>query len=1087
MAQSVSSVVPSRVAYRSTVRISGTGFDSGTTVKFGTTDATITTRTATQLTVAVPTTLTTGTHNVVINSTSTTFNINYVAPSNTPATASVNRVISDFGGYWSSTAKTTVASQQPDTHHNMLAFGFGSKIYTTGVNNATLDARNVSFETGGDFRALPIDIIGSTSASGDNYISYGSNIDGNLSTANLSNAANLRVRDVLMDGIKGLDLGTGVTNINPSAVFEFDIARIADDKLSDDEPDLIITQIADPGDNRDIYYFTDANGNLVGNPLYANLSNITDIGTHKVDLFLLPSSTSYATAAPAATTTNIGTRDIRMIGFKLSDFGITLANYANITKFKVYPGGTSDMAFTAYNANSIFIPAPVITTHPTVAASCPTASPSGNVTFSVTATGNGKYYQWKKDGVNIAGATNASYTITGVTNAHIGSYTVEVRNIAGSVLSEPAFLGNQWTGAIDTDWNKTGNWFCGLIPNTGLNANIPKVASNNYPVLNVLAANSCKDLNIAEGASVTISGSGSLDIAGNINKTGTLNAVDGTVRLVGTTGAQTIPANTFATNYIKNLTINNASGATLSGTLNLTGILNPVAGTFTTGNQLTLKSNASTTAVIAPVTGSVSGEMTIERYIPARRAFRFVSSPVDAIGTIRTNWQENGNDAPGWGTDITGAGAETNGFDASGSNNPSLFTYSHNNAISGTWPAVTSTNIPLLAGVPYRLMVRGDRTVNQHLNASPASVTTLRAHGTIKTGNVPVANLNSTINGITLVGNPYQAAVNMQTLLDQSSTGLNKTFYYVWDPTRNTRGSYVTVNVIDNSNNVDGSIADRFLQPNHAFFVTTNSANPTLTFAESFKSTVTAATPNIYRASTTGAKMRFTLYEDAMLAQDGTSLDGFVVSFNENNSNTIDDSDALKPANQDENVGLLNNGKVYSYESRNLPTIADVLPISQTQYRNTNYTYKVDVQGIDNVNAYLLDKFTNTETQLANGTQTTISFAVNASNPASIDANRFDIIFKGTLGTGESAFANSIRVYPNPVTENQFFVALPSGLDGNVSLKMTNLVGQEVYSNEVESTENVVNVQPSRTLQSGVYLLSISNGKETTTKKLIVK
>lgn len=1085
-AQTVTGVSPTRAGYKSNITITGSGFTGSTTVKFGNTGATaatIVSWTSEQIVVALPT-LSAASHTVYVNNTTTNRTVTYIAPLNTPTTASINRVISDFGGYWNSTAKSAVASNQPDTNHNMLAFGFGTKIYTTGVNNTILTNRSVAFETGGDFRALPIDIVGTTSSGSDNYILYGSNIDGTLTSANLANAANVRVKDVLMDGIKGLDLGTGVTNINTNAIFEFDIARIADDKLSDDEPDVIITQIADPGTSLDVYYFTDANGNVVGNPLNANLGSITDIGTQKVDLFLLPSSTSYATAAPASTTTNMGTRDIRMIGFKLSDFGINQANYSTITKFKIFPGGTSDIAFTAYNANSIFIPAPAITAQPAIAASCPTSTASGDVTFTVTATGNGKYYQWKKDGVNIAGATASSYTITGVTNANIGSYTVEVSNVSGAVLSEPAFLGNQWTGAVDTDWNKTENWYCGLIPNTGLNANIPKVASNRYPVLNVAGSGSCKDLNIAAGASVTISGAGSLDIAGNIQKTGSLDAVDGTVRMVGTTGAQAIAANTFATNYIKNLTINNGSGVVLSGVLNLTGILNPASGTFTTGNQLVLKSNAATTAVIAPVTGTVSGEMTIERYMPARRAYRFVSSSVDATltGTIRTNWQENGVDAPGWGTDITGAGAEDNGFDASGSNNPSLFTHNHNNSTSGTWAAVPSTKTRLLAGVAYRLMVRGDRTVNQHLNASPASVTTLRAHGTIKTGNVSVAGLNTAVGGFTLVGNPYQAAVNMQTALD-ASTGLNKQFYYVWDPTLNTRGAYATVNVVTNVNTSLGSVATRLAQPNQAFFVSTSAANPALTFTESQKDVTSVQTQSVYRTATNNASLRFTLYD----AQQTASLDGFVVNFNEDFSNDIDSNDALKPVNQDENIGLMNAGKVYSYESRNLPVASEVLPISHTQYRGTEYLYKVQATGLTAVSAYLLDKHTNTKTLLANGDETSIAFRVDANVPTSAVTNRFDVVFETTLGTEENAFANGIQVYPNPITANQFFVALPNATEGNVALKMANLLGQEVYAATVTATGSAILVQPSKTLQSGVYLLSISNGKETTTKKLIVK
>lgn len=1081
--QSITSFSPTVISYKSNVRIEGTGFVAGTTVQFGTENATVVSRTSTVLVVTPPAGLTTGNHLVKLNNGTSFGTISYIVPSNTPATARVNRVITDFSGYWNSTGASETPSSQPDTNHNMLAFGFGTKIYTTGVNNTILSNNGVGFEPGGDFRALPIDILGSTSTAGDNYILYGANIDGTLTQALLPNASSVRVKDVLMDGIKGLDLGTGVTNVNTNATFEFDIARIADDKLNDAEPDIIITQIADPGDNTDVYYFTDAAGNVVGNPLYATLKNLTEIGRAKVDLFLLPSSTAYATAEPATTGTSNGTRDIRMIGFKLSEFGITTSNYARITKFKVFPGGTSDMAFTAYNANSIFIPAPAITTQPSIVSICPTGSTGNNVTFSVVASGNGKYYQWKKDGVDIAGATNASYTITNVTNAHVGAYTVEVRNVAGAVLSEPAFLGNYWTGAVSTAWGNTSNWYCGLIPSVELNANIPGGLTN-YPVLRT-TTRYCKDLNIASGASITIIEAGALEIAGKINKTGTLNVVDGTVRMVGTTGAQTIPANTFETNYIKNLTIRNTAGVTLAGALNLTGVLHPESGTFTTGNQLTLKSNAATTAMIAQVTGTVSGEMTIERYIPSRRAFRFLTSSVNTTGTIHDNWQEKGSDAPGWGTDITGAGAATNGFDASGSNNPSLFRHVHNNSTTGTWAAVTSTNVPMVAGVPYRILVRGDRTINQHLNASPSTVTTLRAHGTIRTGDVAVSGLNTAVNGYTLIGNPYQSAVDMNAVLG-ASNGLSKQFYYVWDPTRNTRGAYVTVDAVANSNTTSGSAANRFAQPGQAFYVRTSGASPALTFRETYKNTTSVATQTVFRNAAT-AQIRFTLYEDGALAQDGTSADGFVINFNENNSNAIDESDALKPVNQDENIGVMNGGNVYSYESRNLPTASEVLPISHTQFRNTNYTYKIAVSGIENVNAYLLDKYKNTSTQLINGAETTVSFAIEAGQTASSAENRFDIVFGTTLGNEESAFAKAVSVYPNPVVDNQFFVQIPSSSEGTLTVKMANLLGQEVFAKTIDATENTVKIEPAKTLQSGIYMVSISNGKATTTKKLIVK
>ena len=52
----------------------------------------------------------------------------------------------------------------------------------------------------------------------------------------------------------------------------------------------------------------------------------------------------------------------------------------------------------------------------------------GNANFSVTATGSSLSYQWRKNGVDIAGANTNTYSITGVVAANNGTYTVVVSN-----------------------------------------------------------------------------------------------------------------------------------------------------------------------------------------------------------------------------------------------------------------------------------------------------------------------------------------------------------------------------------------------------------------------------------------------------------------------------------------------------------------------------------------------------------------------------------------------------------------------------------------------------------------------------------
>lgn len=1100
-AQTITTVSPSTITNRTKVKLTGTGFpSSGLTVKLGATSGTAVAATVSyvnsaEIQIVAGATTADGTLNIYFGSNTTASGtLMKIAPLVTPSTARIDRMITDFGGYKSTTAATTVVGNMTNNRHNLTAFRYNSQMYSTGVADAVLNSHSAEFTyIPGDFKAFPLnEITGNTVSSGSStFLSMGSMIDNDPDNAVYTSPAiaNLKIRDVLVDGIKGLDIGTGVTNIAADVALVFPIINIASSRINDAEPDILVTQIAQPGNatDYDIFSFIDNNGNIVGSPVQVGFSNIAAIGTNRVDLFKL-TSTSYATAVPNGVSTTNDTKDIRIIAFKISDFGIAdAAQAATITGFKILPSGSSDPAFIAYNANAFTIESPSITSQPVSVGSCSSGS---SATFSVVASGMDLKYQWTKNGVAISGAIASSYTISNPVAADAGAYAVVVTNLGGFVTSNTVYLSvansTTWNGNVSTDWNNAANWTCNIIPNNVIHANIP-TGRPNYPVLGN-SAGTCNNLTIGTGASVTIQQTGVLQIAGNISKLGTLNAVDGTVRLIGTTGAQTIPANTFATNFIKNLTINNTAGATLSGELSLTGILTSTAGIFTTGNQLTLKSNAITTAIVAPVTGTISGQMTVERYVPSKRAFRYITSSVDATetGTIRSNWQENGSDAPGWGTDITGAGAATNGFDPSGSNSASLFTYLNNNTGSASsWIAGTSTNIPLLAGVPYRILVRGDRTVDQFLNASPSSVTTLRAHGNIKTGDVVLTNLTTNPNRYVFVGNPYQAPIDLQSVLD-ASTGFKKTFYQIWDPTRNVRGAYVTVNIALNTNSVTGSEATRLVQPGQAFFIQTAATTQTLNFKEAHKLLETTTTKVFRTAAENPTQMRFTLYENSALSQSESAADGFVVLFDESYSNDIDEMDAVKITNQDENIGALNSGKVLSFESRNLPTVSDVIPLSHNQYRNTNYTYKVKVNGIDNVNAYLFDKYTNSRTLLENGAETSIAFTVNASD-ASAATDRFDVVFSTTLGNEESVFSNSLKVYPNPVTQNQFFIQLPTQQGESLSVKLVNLLGQEVYSKSLDVSEGIVKIQPETQLQSGVYLVNISNGTSTATKKLIVK
>lgn len=79
---------------------------------------------------------------------------------------------------------------------------------------------------------------------------------------------------------------------------------------------------------------------------------------------------------------------------------------------------------------------PVITQQPVKISSCPGYS----ATFSVTATGDSLKYQWRKNGIPIAGATNSTFTINPVTYADTARYSVRIYNTCGEVISNNARL-----------------------------------------------------------------------------------------------------------------------------------------------------------------------------------------------------------------------------------------------------------------------------------------------------------------------------------------------------------------------------------------------------------------------------------------------------------------------------------------------------------------------------------------------------------------------------------------------------------------------------------------------------------------------
>jgi hypothetical protein len=65
---------------------------------------------------------------------------------------------------------------------------------------------------------------------------------------------------------------------------------------------------------------------------------------------------------------------------------------------------------------------------------------NGSATFNVGVSGSPSRFQWQRNGAALPGATNQALTLSPVTAADLGSYSVAVTNDFGSVVSAPASL-----------------------------------------------------------------------------------------------------------------------------------------------------------------------------------------------------------------------------------------------------------------------------------------------------------------------------------------------------------------------------------------------------------------------------------------------------------------------------------------------------------------------------------------------------------------------------------------------------------------------------------------------------------------------
>lgn len=719
------------------------------------------------------------------------------------------------------------------------------------------------------------------------------------------------------------------------------------------------------------------------------------------------------------------------------------------------------------NSNAATLPVinkPVITVHPTDRTVCSGVSTS----MTAAATGAGLTYQWQMTPpvtfTNVSGPySGGASTTLQILAPPLASNGKKFRIRVSGTCTPTGVFSNQatltvngagyWTGATNTDWNTNSNW-CVAKPTSADDVTISGGLTN-YPIVSSSSPlATAKSIVIANNASLTITGANQLEVYGNWNNNGNFVSHQSTVSFISSSPQAIGGVSKSVFNHLK---INNthAVGMAVNTDIKVKSTLELDANTLVDagGNSIILMSDATGTARLLPVPASSSyqGNLTMQRYIPAKRAPRYVSVPV--TGATIAQFKDS--------TII--AGPATGGFDTP---NTSVSTFKNYDETRGTWDynkgwvSATSVNQALKVGAGYYLYVPGRRTTV----FPSAEEVTLQVKGTPHIGNKTV-NLTYSASGIqgwNLIGNPYPSQI------DWDSPSITKTnidnALYTWDATATGQGQYYSyVNGVASPAKANPSIIPSM----NGFFVKANTTGASISFTENAK--VGSTHYSVFRKAPIADLLRFKLLANG-------AVDDAVVYYADNATNRFNkEVDARKMLNSELNIYTHVEGDMMSINAIS-KSVEDTIEIPLVVTMKTKGTFEIDFSEIrlrDWQDLYLYDKFLNVYVPLIQGNS---YLAEQNEAKGSYAADRF--LITNRLSSSQVITSNMdmelgggiLTAYPNPVRGEALNISLTNFKGASIYIEILSAEGVKVYSGSVLNNK-VLTLDVFKQLSSGIYIL----------------
>jgi hypothetical protein len=279
------------------------------------------------------------------------------------------------------------------------------------------------------------------------------------------------------------------------------------------------------------------------------------------------------------------------------------------------------------------------------------------------------------------------------------------------------------------------------------------------------------------------------------------------------------------------------------------------------------------------------------------------------------------------------------------------------------------------------------------------------------------------------------------------------------------------------------SNASEFIAPGMSFFVQNGfSTTPEIVFEESDKATSSTQT-GIFSSGSL-FYVNAVLYKTDELLNGDTPRDAFGLRFDDQYTTVGSLEDGDKFLNDDENIAIVNNGLKY-IDNQAMPGIGHSIQLQTSGYTGTDYSLVFTMENVPvGMGVFINDAYLNTQTELTDAY--VFDFSVDENIPGSISEDRFSIVFDNTtLGLADNSFGAGFSLYPNPTQNGHFSIKTPQ-LSGEVRVEIANLLGQQVFVQELNVEGQQVNVT-AENLSTGLYMVKLSQDGQSYSTKLLIE